>query len=189
MLPLKDKGLGKNIMQALAVLGLFASGPAYAQDDQQSEAQRAMSALAFLVGNWEGPGISYDLDGSQTSYHDEEIVRFDLDRNLLLINAKGQSKIGETLYSLHTIIYYDDAEGDYVYTPFSGSPPRSFRCSLEAPPLGIKHLLCLNGARDYRLVFQRLTDGRWNEFGEALGEDGIWTKSFETVLTAQDDAP
>lgn len=155
---------------------------ATAQDDKPKDAREAISALEFLVGNWAGPGTSYAVDGTQTSYHDTEFVRFDLDQKLLLINAAGQRADGSTSYALHTIIYYDVDAGQYIYTPYAGRPPRSFHCQLDDSP----KLLCLNDAEDYRLTFQRLPDGRWNEFGERLSE-GTWSKSFETILSAVEE--
>lgn len=151
-----------------------------AQEETPKDARVAISALEFLVGNWAGPGTSYRTDGTQTHYHDTEYVRFDLDQKVLLINAAGQDDDGGTIYALHTIIYYDVDAGHYIYTPYSGRAPRSFHCQLEDSP----KLLCLNGAEDYRLTFQRLPDGQWNEFGERLGDDGTWSKSFETILSA-----
>ena len=75
---------------SLAGLGV-SSGLA---NGQESEEKNAISALGFLVGNWEGPGISYAADGNQTRYDDTEFVRFDLDQKLLLINAAGRRDDG-----------------------------------------------------------------------------------------------
>jgi len=147
------------------------------------EAKTAIAKLGFLVGNWEGPGVNFADNGAQTAYHDSEHVRFDLDGLLLLINAKGMRADGTVSYQLHTVTYYDIESARYIYTPYAGRTPRSFHCQLDAP----KKLLCLNAAEDYRLTFQRLPDGRWNEFGERLEDrqsEGVWVKSFETILTA-----
>ena len=162
---------------AATALAVCAS-TALAEDEKPTEPRDAISKLAFLVGNWEGAGISYAADGAQTAYFDTEYVRFDLDQAVLLINAKGQRADGSTSYQLHTVIYYDVAAAHYVYTPYAGRTPRSFQCELEEGP----KLLCLNKEKNYRLSFQRLPDGKWNEFGERLSE-GTWSKSFETRLT------
>lgn len=161
----------------LCCAGVFAGFGFSPTNAQESEAQEAISALGFLVGDWEGPGVSYAADGSQTNYHDTEFVRFDLDKKILLINAAGKRADGTVSYQLHTVIYYDVAAGHYVYTPYAGRAPRRFHCQLDETP----KLLCLNEDENYRLTFQRLPDGAWNEFGERLGED-IWSKSFETIL-------
>jgi len=171
----------------LAGISLLSLGAvSYAQNAAPlDEAKTAIAKLGFLVGDWAGPGISYAADGAPTDYHDTENVRFDLDKSLLLINAKGTRPDGTTSYQLHTVIYYDVDRGHYVYTPYAGRPPRSFTCQLDEP----KKLLCLNAGEDYRLTFQRLPDGRWNEFGERREEQqgqSIWSKSFETILTETD---
>jgi len=146
-----------------------------------TDTQTAISKLAFLVGNWSGPGTSYGADGTKTRYHDTEFVRFDLDKNLLLINARGENMDGETTYSLHTVIHYDAEAQSYVYTPYSGKrPPRSFNCTLNDQP----QFICLTQDQSYRLTFQRLPDERWNEFGEKL-QGERWVKNFETILSSQ----
>ena len=175
---MKARTLG--IATCAAITGL--ASQAHTQESQADPARDAISALEFLVGNWAGPGTSYAVDGTQTKYHDTEYVRFDLDQKLLLINATGQRADGSTSYALHTIIYYDVDAGRYIYTPYAGRPPRSFECQLDESP----KLVCLNAAKNYRLTFQRLPDGRWNEFGEQLKE-GAWSKSFETLLSAVED--
>lgn len=153
----------------------------FASAAAMTDTQNAISKLGFLVGNWAGPGTSYLADGTQTQYHDTEFVRFDLDKNLLLINARGEAPDGTTTYSLHTVIHYDAQSQKYVYTPYSGkSQPRSFDCALNE----MVQFICLIPDQSYRLTFQRLADGRWNEFGERL-KDGEWVKNFETILSAQ----
>ena len=143
--------------------------------------QTAISKLDFLTGNWAGPGISYGVDGTEKRYHDTEFVRFDLDKHLLLINARGEDASGETTYSLHTVIHYNAETQKYIYTPYSGTrQPRSFDCTLNDRA----QFICLIPDQSYRLTFQRLPDGRWNEFGERL-KDGEWVKNFETILSAQ----
>jgi len=150
------------------------------QAAELTETQTAISKLKFLVGNWAGAGTSYGTDGTETRYHDTEFVRFDLDRNLLLINARGENSEGETTYSLHTVIHYDVEAQNYVYTPYSGKRlPRSFNCILNDQP----QFICLTQDQSYRLTFQRLPDGRWNEFGERL-QGERWVKNFETILSS-----
>lgn len=149
---------------------------AMADEVEQTQEQKAISALEFLTGNWSGPGQSIDNEGNVSEYHDTEFVRFDLDRNILLINARGE-RDGQTVYQLHTVIYFDSKKQHYFYTPYRGVEPRSFACNLVD-----RQFICFNDDRDFRLTFQRLEDGRWNEFGERLVE-GAWVKTFETKLT------
>ena len=142
-----------------------------------------IAKLDFLTGNWAGPGVSYASDGSQSTYHDTEYVRFDLDASLLLINARGKKPNGDTIYQLHTVINYDEAAGHYWYTPYSdkGRKASSFSCELVD-----KQFICLTEDKSFRLTFQRLEDGTWNEFGERL-KDGKWNKTFETILSPAND--
>ncbi len=159
-----------NVLAALAV-SLLAVTDVIAKEDTDNP----IAKLAFLLGSWEGPGITYLENGTTQEYVDTEYLRFDLDKRLLLIDAKGR-KDGEPYYQLHTVVYFDDKAGHYVYTPFSGSAPSSFTCDLSN-----QQFICLNTKQDYRLTFQRLDDGRWNEFGEKRkGQE--WVKRFETVL-------
>lgn len=142
-----------------------------------------VAKLDFLVGNWAGPGVSFASDGSESHYHDTEYVRFDLDHSLLLINARGETQAGVISYQLHTVINYDKAAGHYWYTPYSDKDRKasSFSCDLIK-----QQFLCLSQDKSYRLTFQRLEDGKWNEFGERLS-DGKWRKTFETILSPADD--
>ena len=179
------QGLGRFVILIVGALFFSAcsesSQKQFATPAAYTETQSAMSKLTFLVGNWAGPGISYLADGTQTKYHDTEFVRFDLDKNLLLINARGEGPDGATTYSLHTVIHYNTETQKYIYTPYSGkSTPRSFDCILNDRA----QFICLIPDQSYRLTFQRLPDGRWNEFGERLIE-GAWVKNFETILSAQ----
>jgi len=144
--------------------------------DESKPELNPITQLEFLVGNWEGPGITYNENGDKQEYFDREYARFDLNRKLLLINATG-IKDGEPYYQLHTIIYYDKEAEHFVYTPYSGSKPRSFKCELIK-----QEFKCLNQQGDYRLTFRRLKDGRWNEFGERKTKNS-WMKRFETILS------
>jgi|GEM_PF-679428 len=160
----------------IAFACFFYSCLVLAQTTAPTPEQKAISALEFLTGNWTGPGISYNEASETTEYIDTELVSFELDRRLLLIKASGEIE-GKPYYQLHTIVYYDIKEEHYVYTPYTGRRPGSYHCNLKA-----KMFVCLNQEKSYRLSFQRLEDGRWNEFGESLKE-GKWLKSFETKLS------
>jgi len=163
-------------VKTISLIIMLAHGLFYAVNTSAKEgAINPITKLAFLLGSWEGPGITYLEDGEIQEYVDTEYLRFDLDKRLLLIDAKGV-KDGQPYYQLHTVVYFDTKAGHYVYTPFSGGRPSSFTCNLAN-----QRFICLNAKEDYRLTFRRLEDGRWNEFGEKLtGKD--WVKRFETIL-------
>lgn len=143
---------------------------------EKSEQQIAIEKLAFLTGDWAGPGVSYRPDGSTTAYHDTEAVWFDVQNSVLIIQANGYD--GDTpTYSLHTIIDYRADEGHYRYTTYGLGGGRSeLTCDLIDAVF-----TCQNDAGTYRLFFQRTADGKWNEYGERL-TDGVWRKNFETLL-------
>ena len=167
---------------ALLASSVLGFGVANAQPQPSFETERdAISALEFLTGKWEGKGISYGSDGAESEYFDTEHVRFDLNQNLLLINARGE-RGGEQTYALHTIIYFDLTAQRYMYTPYSGRHrgvvPTPMECTLED-----EKLHCITTSKTFRLTFQRLDDGAWNEFGERK-TDGKWRKTFETILSA-----
>ncbi len=164
----------KTAFVVILAFGTVSNGFAEQRNHQKSE----VAKLSFLVGKWSGPGTSYAEDGSTSTYHDVEHVRFDLDQNLLLINAHGE-KDGEKTYQLHTVIYYDPVAKHYWYTPYTGKRARRFACELAT-----QKFLCLNEDKNFRLTFQRLNDGTWNEFGERL-KQGNWSKTFETRLSAK----
>lgn len=177
--------LKKGIFAAgfLPALGFtVAPAPLLAADEALSEEQQAIAALAFLTGRWAGEGLSFAPDGARSSYFDTEYVRFDLDRKLLLINARGTQGEKE-YYSLHTVIYYDADADMYKYTAYrgTGAPPNTYSCTLID-----QQFICMNAREDFRLTFQRLKTGEWNEFGEIKAESG-WRKSFETILSAADE--
>jgi len=136
-----------------------------------------MEELSFLIGNWAGEGISYAVDGSKLLYYDTEFVRYDLNGALLLINARGY-RDGKTTYQLHTVIHYDMESKHYIYSPYSANGTRPFTCNLKN-----KQFICYTMQKNFRLIFQRLPNGVWNEYGERKTETG-WRKTFETKLSA-----
>jgi hypothetical protein len=74
-------------------------------------------------------------------------------------------------------VYFDREAQHYWYQPFSAKGARKYACQLQN-----EKLLCANTNNDFRLTFQRLENGQWNEFGERKDQQGNWFKSFETKL-------
>lgn len=164
----------KSLLFAGVLLGVV-SPSLYAQEATTPE-QTAIEKLGFLVGEWEGPGISYGRDGTENHYHDKESVWFDVQNSLLIIQARG-FRDGKQTYGIHTVINYDVEAGHYWYNPYTAKGvSRPFKCMLEA-----QEFKCLVEDGLYRLTFRRTADGSWNEFGERKTEAG-WQKNFETIL-------
>jgi hypothetical protein len=143
--------------------------------EEETLHQDKIKALSFLVGSWAGEGRSYADDGSNSSYFDTEDVWFDVENSLLIIQAKG-FRDNKQFYGIHTVIYYDEAQGHYWYNPYTAKGARAFSCDL-----GNKVFLCHTPDKTFRLTFRRTESGQWNEFGEKL-VDGHWQKTFETLL-------
>lgn len=141
-----------------------------------TDEQLAIKKLDFLIGNWAGEGQSFNEEGLASDYFDTEDVSYDVNQSIVVIRANGY-KNEENTYSLHTIIHYDSTLKHYWYRPFTAKGARQYRCDLIE-----QQLLCLNPSNNFRLTFQRLGNGQWNEFGERLTPDGRWIKTFETKL-------
>lgn len=146
-------------------------------EEEKSQQQIEIEKLSFLVGHWAGRGQTFAKDGTKSTYHDDEQVWFDVQNSLLIIQANG-SKNGNHYYGIHTVIYYDVEAEHYWYNPFTARGSRPYRCNLEQ-----QLFRCYSLDQKNRLSFLRLPGGEWNEYGETL-EDGIWRKTFETILTA-----
>ncbi|UTW57247.1 hypothetical protein KFE96_10260 [Kordiimonas sp. SCSIO 12603] len=167
-----------NAVKSACLTATFLFTAAIEAQDTKTPEQTAIEKLEFLVGEWEGPGISYRQDGRESQYHDKESVWFDVQNSLLIIQARG-FRDGRQTYGLHTVINYDAEAGHYWYNPYtSKGVSRPFKCVLEA-----KEFKCRVEDGSYRLTFRRTEDGSWNEFGERKTEAG-WQKNFETILKA-----
>ena len=163
----------------LLILLLFLPA-SYSQTIALSEQQIAMEKLSFLIGKWEGRGISYDDKGNTSSYFDTEKVWFDVQNSLLIIQANG-FKDDQPFYGIHTVIYYDINKQHYWYNPYTATGARAFECHLDE-----QVFKCYIADKTFRLTFQLTEKGQWNEFGERL-VNGSWQKTFETVLGRAND--
>lgn len=166
-------------MKKLTIINLIAfifTPLLMAQSTSLTEEQIAMQKLSFLMGNWSGKGTSYDQLGKASDYFDTENIWYDVKESILVIQANGYKDERHT-YSLHTIVHYDEAAKHYWYQPFTAKGARKYRCDLNN-----KKLLCHNENDTFRLTFQRLENGQWNEFGERKDQNDKWFKSFETKL-------
>ncbi len=139
----------------------------------QTEEQKAMARLSFLIGDWKGEGTGYPR-AENKPYQVLSKVRYDLDGELLVLRHRS-TRNDSTLLALHTIMYYNKEDGYYYYNAYRRSGARPFQCQLKDD-----QFICeING--NYRLTFQRTENGEFNEFGERL-VDGKWVKNFEDIL-------
>ena len=139
----------------------------------QSEEQKAMAKLSYLVGDWAGEGKSFSEEGT-TANQVREKVRYDLNGEILVLKVRN-TRDGETVLSLHTIIYYSVADQCYYYNAYTRRGTRPFKGQFEDG----KFVCYFND--DYRLTFRKTKEGAFNEFGERLIE-GKWVKNFEDIL-------
>ncbi|WP_299766630.1 hypothetical protein [uncultured Dokdonia sp.] len=139
----------------------------------QTEEQKAMAKLSFMIGDWKGTGSSYPKEQNK-SYDVLSKVRYDLDGELLVLKHRSM-RDGKPVLSLHTIIYYNVEERQYYYYAFRQKGVRPFTGKIVDGKL-----ICSIGD-DYRLTFQRTSEGFFNEYGEKR-VDGVWTKNFEDLL-------
>ena len=139
----------------------------------QSEEQKAMAKLSFMIGDWKGSGSGLPKTNNMP-YDVLTKVRYDLDGSLLVLKHRSTRKAVPVL-SLHTLIYYNKKDQHYYYNAYRETGSRPFKCSIENQQLHCE----ING--NYRLTFQRTSDGAFNEFGERL-VNGKWVKNFEDLL-------
>ena len=139
----------------------------------QTEEQKAMAKLSFMIGDWKGEGTSYPKAENEP-YQVLSKVRYDLDGELLVLRHRS-TRNDSTILALHTIMYYNKEDGFYYYNAYRRSGARPFQCQLK----GDQFICEING--NYRLTFQRTENGEFNEFGQRL-VDGEWVKNFEDIL-------
>ncbi len=139
----------------------------------QTEEQKAMAKLSFLIGDWKGEGTSYPKEENEP-YQVLSKVRYDLDGELLVLRHRS-TRNNSTILALHTIMYYNKEDGFYYYNAYRRSGARPFQYQLKDD-----QFICeING--NYRLTFQKTENGEFNEFGQRL-IDGKWVKNFEDIL-------
>jgi len=160
----------KQLIVTTFLITFYVSSPAVFA---QSEEQKAMKKLSFLIGDWKGSGTSYPKEENKP-YDVISTVRYDLDGELLVLRHRSKRE-NKTVLALHTLIYFNKEDEFYYYNAFRKSGARPFKCKLNDG----KFICEING--NYRLTFQRTDNGMFNEFGQRL-TDGKWVKSFEDIL-------
>lgn len=160
----------KYVFIILLIVALFSN---IQTSSAQSEEQKAMAKLSFMIGDWKGSGSSYPKEQNKP-YDVLSKVRYDLDGELLVLRHRG-TRDGKPVLSLHTIIYYNAEEKQYYYNAFRKQGARPFVGNIVDGKF-----ICTIGD-DYRLIFQRTPEGLFNEYGERR-VDGVWTKNFEDLL-------
>lgn len=140
----------------------------------QSIEKEAMSKLSFMIGNWKGSGTSFpEKEGSK--YDVLSKVTYDLDGELLVLRHRSFREATAVL-SLHTVIYYNKEDQYYYYNAYTKRGSRPFKGKIT------NDKLVLYLGENYRLIFQKTEEGKFNEYGEKL-VDNKWIKNFEDILS------
>lgn len=132
----------------------------------QSIKQEKMEALSFMVGDWVGTS-KVIKDGKV----DKEVpafqkISYDLNKHIIVIELQSE------LLQLHTIIYYDEESGQYVYNPYSEKGVRKLPAALKDGKFVV------SASESSRFVFSRTSKNTFQEYGERYKE-GKWTRYFE----------
>lgn len=136
----------------------------------QNEQKAKMKALSFMIGDWVGTSTSYDQGLITDQVPAFQKISYDLDSTILVVELHSQT------LQLHTIIYYDETEGQYYYYPFSKEGVR------KLPAANRDGKFVVNANPTTRFVFSRTSENGFQEYGEKL-VDGQWEKYFEDNFT------
>jgi hypothetical protein len=155
----------------LCIISLF-----FFQLSAQSQTlhQEKMLDLRFIVGDWVGVSRKFKNDSIISEVPAYENIRFSVDTNIITIDLES-----ETL-KLHTVIYYDDKEQQYVYNVFYINGAGKY-------PANIKDgKLVVTPREGKRFIFHAPAPGEFQEYGEEL-IDGKWVKYFEDTFKRASD--
>ncbi len=132
----------------------------------QSLKKEKMEQLDYMVGEWVGTSSSYKNGELINQVPAFEKISYDLNKSIIVIELNS-----ETL-KLHTIIYFDEADGTYYYNPFSENGARKLTDG--------RFVVQANESK--RFIFEKYEENGFREYGEEL-IDGQWVKYFEDVFT------
>jgi hypothetical protein len=135
----------------------------------QNVKREKMGQLNFMIGEWVGTSKGYENGVVTREGPAYENIKYDLDRNILVIELNTES------LQLHTIIYYDEKDETYYYYPFSKN-------GVSRSPAEFKdgQLMVWRNEKT-RYIFRQTSEGGFQEYGEKL-IDGKWIKYFEDTF-------
>jgi len=136
----------------------------------QSLKKEKMVQLDYMVGEWVGTSSSYKNGELINQVPAFEKISYDLNKSIIVIELNS-----ETL-KLHTIIYFDEADGTYYYNPFSENGAR------KLPATFTDGRFVVQANESKRFIFEKYEENGFREYGEEL-IDGQWVKYFEDVFT------
>lgn len=172
---------------AVAVGALaMTAGAAFAQAQQPagSPAQReAMDRLDFMNGEWRGDAWSSG-PGGRVDMTQTERVGDMLGGSVKVIEGRGYSADGETVFNAFAVVSWDEESG---YTMRAYSSGRAGDFPLELTDDGFKWSTPAgpNARVDYTAV---VADGRWHEVGDYVVEGRPPVRFIELNLTRVGDS-
>jgi len=148
---------------------LLASPSLFSQNTKQEQ----MAKLKFMVGNWVGVSKGYENGKVVREEPAFEKIAYKVDQHVITIDLHSES------LQLHTVLYYDEEEEVFYYTPFYKNGAGKYKAYLEEGVLVVKP------SAEKRFIFRPTPEGGFQEYGETL-IDGKWVKYFEDTFTRVD---
>jgi hypothetical protein len=158
---------------------LFVTSTINAQNlETDKEAQKAISQLEFIVGDWAGTGWMMGRDGQKHTFDQTEKIKFKLDSTAVLIEGLGKS-YGEIIHNALAIVTYNKAEENFTFRSYlSNGRGGDFKAELMDrqfywyPNENMRYIIYLNDK------------GQWYETGE-MKRGNEWFQFFEMTLDKQ----
>lgn len=135
----------------------------------QTVAQEKMQQLRFMVGDWVGISKTYKKDTVSTQIPAFESINYKIDQNIITIDLYSES------LQLHTVIYYDEERGEYLYNPFYKNGAGKYSATYQDGQFIVQP------NKKKRFIFHLTPEGDFQEYGEEL-KDGKWVKYFEDTF-------
>lgn len=151
-----------------------------------AEAQKAISAYAWLVGEWEGTATIYMNNGGKMSLVQHETVTSAAFGTALIIQGRGtmdRNGTPQQVWDAAAIFAYNAPSKKFSFTSASGSGMAQM---FAVEPRGDGFVWSFDESRGAktRYVITRSSDGKWTEVGETSSDGGAtWTKTIDLVLT------
>lgn len=158
---------------------LFTASITNAQElETDKEAQKAISQLEFIVGNWAGTGWMMGRDGQKRTFDQTEKIKFKLDSTAILIEGLGKSN-GKIIHNALAVVRYNKAEENFNFRSYlSNGRGGDFKAELIDgkfywyPNDNMRYIIYLNDK------------GQWYETGE-MKRENEWFQFFEMTLDKQ----
>lgn len=169
------KNLIKLICLVALVLGIKANAWSQPSYDLNEAAQKKMSELSFLEGNWKGSGWMMGQDRQRMTFDSEETVQFKLSGTILEVEGVGKFE-GKVVHQALAVISVAEGEGKFDFTSILQSGEKG---TYKAEMVDGK--LYWYPVEQVRYIIQINEKGQWFEVGEYNAGDQ-WYKFFEMTL-------